>query len=96
MTHITIENQGSEAMIKMIGKTAKSDTDNKATTKLQTFSSKQTLEGWRLSLSSAIDLTQELLDPTNLDKKYAFVLTAKQNQDALEVKQNIRQITSLY
>lgn len=51
-----------------------------------TFASKTTLEGWRLTLSSTIDLTEELLHPTNAEEKYDFVLSAKWNQDALEVQ----------
>ncbi|KAK4017131.1 hypothetical protein OUZ56_032084 [Daphnia magna] len=42
-------------------------------------------DGWRLSIRSTIDLTEELLNPKNPLEKYHFVLTAKWNQDALEV-----------
>ncbi|XP_045026449.1 uncharacterized protein LOC123470331 isoform X3 [Daphnia magna] len=44
-----------------------------------------TLDGWRLSIRSTIDLTEELLNPKNPLEKYDFVLTAKWNQDALEM-----------
>lgn len=49
------------------------------------FASDTTLDGWRLSIRSTIDLTEELLNPKNPLEKYDFVLTAKWNQDALEV-----------
>lgn len=52
---------------------------------MTTFASQTTLEGWRLSVSSAIDLTEELLRPKDVAAKYDFVLTAKWNQDPLEV-----------
>lgn len=52
---------------------------------LETFASTTTLEGWRMSIQSAIDLTEELLNPTDPGEKYDFVLSAKWNQDALEV-----------
>ncbi|XP_045032456.1 uncharacterized protein LOC123474398 isoform X3 [Daphnia magna] len=42
-------------------------------------------DGWRLSIRSTIDLTEELLNPKNPLEKYDFVLTAKWNQDALEM-----------
>lgn len=79
-----------ETMVRMIDITIECDKEKKGTTKLATFSSKTTLEGWRLSLLSTIDLTEELLNPSNPEEMYDFVLTAKWNQDALEVKQNIR------
>lgn len=44
------------------------------------FVSSKTLEGWRLSVRSTIDLVEELF---NAD--YSVVLSAKWNQDALEV-----------
>ncbi|XP_045032454.1 uncharacterized protein LOC123474398 isoform X1 [Daphnia magna] len=49
------------------------------------FASDTTLDGWRLSIRSTIDLTEELLNPKNPLEKYDFVLTAKWNQDALEM-----------
>lgn len=52
---------------------------------LETFASTTTLEGLRMLIQSAIDLTEELLNPTDPGEKYDFVLSAKWNQDALEV-----------
>lgn len=48
------------------------------------FASDTTLDGWRLSIRSTIDLTEELLNPKNPLEKYDFVLTAKWNQDAFK------------
>lgn len=52
---------------------------------LPTFASQTTLEGWRLTILSTIGLTEELLYPIDPTEKYDFVLTARWNQDPLEV-----------
>ena len=52
---------------------------------LPAFASQTTLEGWRLSILSTIGLTEELLYPKDPEDKYDFFLTAKVNQDHLEV-----------
>ena len=71
--------RGKKVMLQKIDATLES----KST--LETFVSTTTLEGWRMSIQSAIDLTEELLNPTDPGEKYDFVLSAKWNQDALEV-----------
>lgn len=68
-----------ESMLKLIDLTeATYSSAGKGAMKM--FSSVKTLHGWRLSIQSTIDLVEELF---NTD--YNFVLTAKWNQDALEV-----------
>ena len=47
------------------------------------FLSKTTLHAFRITLNSAIQLTEELLG-----KGYKFILTAKWNQDSVEVRLN--------
>ena len=44
------------------------------------FASQTTMEGWRLTIKSMIDLIEELFD-----HGYKFVLTAMCNQDIIEV-----------
>lgn len=61
------------------------DVSPKNVTNLPCFASKTTLDGWVLSITRTIDLTEELLYPENENEKYDFVLSAKWNQDALEV-----------
>lgn len=56
---------------------------------MPTFASQTTLEGWRLSISSCIDLTEELLFPQDPEEKYTFVLSGKWNQDPIEVLPSI-------
>ena len=51
------------------------------TQKLNSFASTQTLEGLRITIKSVLDLIKFLV----LDIKYTYVLTAKFNQDCLEV-----------
>lgn len=46
------------------------------------FLTHQTAEGFRVAIKSAIQLSQYLLN----DCKFAYVLTAKMNQDNLEVR----------
>lgn len=46
------------------------------------FLTRQTAEGLRMTIKSTIDLTNYLLNING----YAYVLTAKTNQDCLEVK----------
>lgn len=44
------------------------------------FASKTTMEGWRMTIKSAIDLTEECFIAS-----YGCVLSGKWNQDSLEV-----------
>ena len=64
---------------------------------MPSFASKTTLEGWRLSIRSTIDLTEELLNPSEVKERYSFVLSAIWDQDALEVSYfEITRILRLY
>jgi len=47
---------------------------------IKMFASQTTIESWRLSITSAIALTEELFSAG-----YSYVLTGKWNQDNLEV-----------
>jgi len=52
---------------------------------IKMFASQTTIESWRLSIQSAITLTEELFSAG-----YSYVLTGKWNQDPLEVSAEIQ------
>lgn len=52
------------------------------------FLTQATCDGLKITLKSTLDLVNYLLDECN----FAYVLTAKLNQDSLEVNNNIRYI----
>jgi len=74
-----------EDMLAVIDQTEACHLDPDGRQRMARFASATTLEGWRLSIRSAIDLTEELLNLSEPMAKYRFVLSAKWNQDVLEV-----------
>lgn len=62
------------------GENQKTHNWRKEEKKLVMFASKTTMEGWRMTIKSAIDLTEECFIAS-----YGCVLSGKWNQDSLEV-----------
>ncbi|KAI9563207.1 hypothetical protein GHT06_010665 [Daphnia sinensis] len=71
------ENVADESEAK--GENQKTTTEEKKNKKLVMFASQTTMEGWRMTIKSAIDLTEECFNAG-----YGCVLSGKWNQDALE------------
>lgn len=72
-------------MLNVLNNTDYFDLNHGDRQEMHMFCSQTSIEEWRLSIRSTIDLTEELLFPSDPAKKYDFLPTAKWNQDVLEV-----------